>query len=254
VAHGTEVWSEPRVSRRIAGRRARFAFAVSRHTARSLERTVGLPAAAIRLLPNALDPDFLGAAEAAPVRRRPELLTVARLWAGETMKGVDHSLRAFARLRERHPHAVFRVVGQGTDKPRLQRLAAELALGERVIFEEDLTDAELISRYRDCSVFVLPSGQEGFGIVFLEAMRFAKPCIGGDAGGTPDVIVDGETGFLVPFGDLPALERTLDRLLSDGALRERMGRAGRERLEREFTFERYRERLGGHLRELLTRG
>lgn len=251
VAHGTEVWSEPRLSRRLAGRRARFAFAVSRHTATSVQRTVGLPASAIRLLPNALDPGFSGAPEGGPAVRRPELLTVARLWAGETMKGIDHTLRVFSRLAERHPQAVLRIVGQGTDKPRLQGLAAELGLGGRAIFEEDLTDEELISRYRDCAVFVLPSGQEGFGIVFLEAMRFAKPCVGGDAGGTPDVIVDGETGYLVPFGDLSALERALDRLLSDGALRERMGRAGRGRLEREFTFERFRERVGRHLAELL---
>lgn len=251
VAHGTEVWEEPRLSRRLAGRRAGFAFAVSRHTARSLERTVGLPASAIRLLPNALDPVFLGAGDTVQADRPPELLTVARLWAGETMKGIDHSLRAFARLAERHPGATFRIVGHGTDKPRLQRLAAELRLGERVIFEEDLSDEELISRYRECAVFLLPSGQEGFGIVFLEAMRFAKPCIGGAAGGTPDVVVDGETGFLVPFGDLPALERAVDRLLSDADLRERMGRAGRRRLEREFTFERYRERVERHLRELL---
>jgi glycosyltransferase involved in cell wall biosynthesis len=167
---------------------------------------------------------------------------------------VDHALQAFARLAGRHPDTLFRIVGKGTDKPRLERLAVELGVGERVIFEEDLSDELLISRYRECSVFVLPSGQEGFGIVFLEAMRFGKPCVGGNAGGTPDVIVDGETGFLVPFGDSRALESSLDRLLSDDGLRERMGRAGRRRLEDQFTFERYRERLGGHLRRLLGPG
>jgi glycosyltransferase involved in cell wall biosynthesis len=251
VAHGTEVWDEPRLSRRVAGRRAAFAFAVSSHTARALERTVGLPASSIRLLPNAVDPGFLEAAGSESASGGTELLTVARLWAGETRKGVDHALRAFARVATRHPGARFRIVGRGSDKPRLVDLVSELGLGERVIFEEDLSDEELISRYRDCSVFVLPSGQEGFGIVFLEAMRFAKPCIGGAEGGTPDVIVDGETGFLVPFGDLRALEGALERLLSDPGLRTRMGHAGRRRLELEFTFERFRERLDRHLRELL---
>jgi glycosyltransferase involved in cell wall biosynthesis len=251
IAHGTEVWEEPRFSRRVAGRRAAFAFAVSSHTAACLERSVGLPPSAIRLLPNALDPGFGSAPDDGPGRERPELLAVARLWAGETMKGVDHTLRAFARVGERHPRAILRIVGRGSDKPRLQRLASELGIGRRVIFEEDLADEELIARYRDCSIFVLPSGQEGFGIVFLEAMRFGKPCIGGAAGGTPDVIVDGESGFLVPFGELAPLELAMDRLLSDAGLRERMGRAGRERLEREFTFERYRGRLALHLRELL---
>lgn len=251
VAHGTEVWSEPRLSRRFAGRAARFAFAVSRHTATSVQRTVGLPASAIRLLPNALDPGFSSAPGAGTAEERPELLAVARLWAGEEKKGVDHTIEVFSRLARRHPRIVLRVVGQGTDKPRLQALAASLGLGGRVVFEEGLSDEELISRYRHCSVFVLPSGQEGFGIVFLEAMRFAKPCVGGDAGGTPDVIVDGETGYLVPFGDLDALERALERLLDDEALRHGMGRAGLRRLQEEFTFERYRERLGRHLADLL---
>jgi phosphatidylinositol alpha-1,6-mannosyltransferase len=254
VAHGTEVWSEPRLSRRWSGRRARFAFAVSRHTATSLERSVGLPAAAIRRLPNTLDPVFEDLVQPGPGAREGEsleLLTVARLWADERMKGVDHTLRAFAGIAERYPSAVYRIVGQGNDRPRLEALAASLGLGERVVFEAGITDRELAERYRDCSLFVLPSGQEGFGIVFLEAMRFAKPCIGGDAGGTPDVIVGDETGFLVPFGDVAAIETALDRLLGDAELRRRMGRAGRRRLEEEFCFERFRERVARYLRDYL---
>ena len=124
------------------------------------------------------------------------------------MKGVDHTLRAFARLAAAHPTAIHRIVGKGDDQPRLRELAASLGIADRVVFEQDLTDEELADRYRRCAVFVLPSGQEGFGIVFLEAMRFSKPCIGGDAGGTPDVIEDGETGLLVPYGDLEALTRS----------------------------------------------
>jgi glycosyltransferase involved in cell wall biosynthesis len=253
IAHGTDVWEEPRRSRRLAMRRARFAFAVSRHTAESLRRLTGLPAEVIRLLPNTLDPSFDLSPETAPVAGAgpPELLTVSRLWTTETMKGVDHTLEAFARLAERHPRAVYRIVGKGPDKPRLEQLAADLGVAERVRFEQDLSDADLAARYRDCAAFVLPSGQEGFGIVFLEAMRFARPCVGGRAGGTPDVIVDGETGFLVPFDDRDALTAALDRLLSDPELRDRLGRAGRTRLEERFTFGRFRERVAGHLRELL---
>jgi glycosyltransferase involved in cell wall biosynthesis len=251
VAHGTEVWSEPRLSRRMAGRRARFAFAVSSHTAAAVARTVGLPDSAIRRLPNTLDPGFGIEPVAEPDTEQAELLTVSRLWADEKMKGVDYTLRAFAGLARRHPGSRYRIVGKGSDKERLQELARTLGLEHRVVFEEDLTDEELAARYRQCAVFVLPSGQEGFGIVFLEAMRFAKPCVGGAAGGTPDVIVDGKTGWLVPFGDVDALRGALDRLLADPRLRRRMGRAGRSRLEAEFTFDRFRERLGHHLVELL---
>jgi glycosyltransferase involved in cell wall biosynthesis len=250
MAHGFEVWDEPRVTRRFAGRHARFAIAVSRHTASSLHRTVGLPLDAIMRLPNTLDPAFEGAVEGREADP-PELLTVTRLWIGEEKKGVDVALRAFSRLRASHPRALFRIVGEGTDKPRLQRLAAELELGENVIFEENLTDEQLAARYRDCALFVLPSGQEGFGIVFLEAMRFSKPCIGGDAGGTPDVILSGETGYLVPYGEVDALETVMDDLLSDPELRRRMGESGRRRLEEEFTFDRFKEKVSRYLTSLL---
>jgi phosphatidylinositol alpha-1,6-mannosyltransferase len=253
MAHGFEVWDEPRVTRRFAGRHASFAFAVSRHTAASLHRTVGLSEKSIFRLPNTLDPSFEGSyPEPAPdARGRRELLTVTRLWVGEEKKGVDLTLQAIARLREKYPDVFFRIVGSGTDKPRLQQLAQSLGLEQCTLFEQDLTDDELASRYRDCEIFVLPSGQEGFGIVFLEAMRFSKPCIGGDAGGTPDVVVNDETGYLVPYGDVDAIQRALDSLLGDDALRLRMGQSGRRRLEEQFTFDRFRERVGGYLSELL---
>jgi glycosyltransferase involved in cell wall biosynthesis len=255
VAYGTESWREPRVSRRFAARRARLAFAISRDTAAALHRATGVAPDRVRWLPPALDPDLerlaSSAAAAPPDEDRPELLTVSRLWAEEHRKGVDHALVAFSRLAARHPRALYRIVGKGSDKPRLQALAASLGLQDRVLFEEDLGDVELADRYRRCSVFVLPSGQEGFGIVFLEAMRFAKPCVGGRAGGAPEAVDDGRTGLLVDFLDAAALEATLDRLLGDPGLRSRLGEAGRRRVLEEFTYERFRERLRQGLTEWL---
>src|SRR6185436_19771442 len=144
VAHGTESWLEGRFSRRFAARRARLAFAVSRNTAAALERATGLRADRVRWLPPALDPTIEQVASATARsfsdEDRPELLTVSRLWAEELQKGVDHALAAFARLASRHPRARYRIVGKGSDKPRLQSLAARLGLGDRVIFEEDLSD------------------------------------------------------------------------------------------------------------------
>jgi glycosyltransferase involved in cell wall biosynthesis len=259
VAHGYECWDElqlrpPKRSRRFTARRARFVLSVSQFTGDALARSVGIPRAAIRLLPNTLDPGFEGLPvedDAPTASGPPELLTVSRLWVEDPLKGVDHALRAFARLLPEHPGLVFRIVGKGSDKPRLVELARRLDLGRRVVFEEDLSDGDLAERYRRCSIFVLPSGQEGFGIVFLEAMRFARPCVGGRAGGTPEVIEDGATGLLVPYGDEPALASALARLLHDPALARAMGRAGRRRLEQHFVFSRFEERLEGHLRELL---
>ena len=254
VAHGTESWHEKRWSRRFAARRARFAFAVSRDTARALTRSTGLSPGAIRLMPNTLSPDFQTTPAAPSSARGPEsleLLTVARLWAEQGMKGVDHTIQAVARLVDRYPDLRYRIVGKGSDKPRLMQLAQSLGLGERVVFEQDLTDEQLVEAYSRCTAYVMPSGQEGFGIVFLEAMRYAKPCIGGNAGGTPEVIEDGRTGFLVPFGDVDRLVTALASLLGDADLRRTLGEAGRVRLLEHFTFDRFRDRLEGYLRELL---
>ena len=254
IAHGVEAWSVPRWSRRFSARRARFAFAVSDNTRHALVRSIGLPLDAVWRLPNTLEPGFdllsgggAGANDDGPA----ELLTVARLDAGEGMKGVDQTLEAVARLVQRHPDLRYCIVGKGSDRPRLQALASSLQLDDHAVFLQDLSDEELAETYRGCSVFVMPSGQEGFGIVFLEAMKFAKPCIGGAAGGTPEVIDDGRTGLLVPYGDVDALESALERLILDGELRRRMGLAGRKRLEEEFVFERFRARLEGYLTELL---
>jgi len=253
IAHGVECWNEPRLSRRFSARRAAFAFAVSRDTQRQLAQATGIDHDTVHWLPNTLDPTFDVPAgdDPPPAEQGLELITVARLWAEERKKGVDHTLEALARLKDRHPQARFRIVGKGTDKPRLEELARSLGIADRVVFHQDIPDDELAGYYKRCALFVLPSGQEGFGIVFLEAMRFAKPCIGGNVGGTPEVVEDEQTGLLVPFGDVDALERGLDRLLSDGDLRRRMGIAGRKRLLTHFVFDRFRERLEGYLRELL---
>ena len=82
-------------------------------------------------------------------------------------------------------------------------------------------------------------------------MRFSKPCVGGAHGGTPEVIVDGETGVLVPYGDEPALAAVLGRLLAAPELCRDLGRRGYRRWSEQFTFERFRERLARHLAELL---
>lgn len=254
VAYGTESWHEGRLSRRVAARQARLVFSISRDTAAALTRATGVAPERLRWLPPALHPDLDRlAADSGPstAEARLEVLTVSRLWAEEGQKGVDHALAAFARLAGRHPTARYRIVGNGTDKPRLRDMAARLGIGDRVTFEEDLSDRELAGRYRDCSVFMLPSGQEGFGIVFLEAMRFGKPCIGGRAGGAPEVVEDGRTGLLVDFEDEPALEAALDLLLGDAELRRRLGEAGRRRVEEHFTFGRFRERLRRGLTEWL---
>jgi glycosyltransferase involved in cell wall biosynthesis len=140
---------------------------------------------------------------------------------------------------------VFVIAGDGDDRSRLEELAEERGLADRVIFKGAVSDEELIDLYKGCDVFLMPSRQEGFGIVFLEAMAFKKPVIGGNHGGTPEVVLHKETGFLVEHGDVDDLARRIATLLDDPELCQRMGEAGRRRVEENYTFESLRRSLIG---------
>ena len=136
------------------------------------------------------------------------------------------------------------VIGHGDDLSFLQRVAERSGIAHRVHFLDGVSDAELITLYGRCAAFVLPSGKEGFGIVFLEAMYFGAPVIAAAEKGALDVVQDGETGLLVRFGDSVALKEAIERLQSDPALRERVIRRGRAAVTEggPFTFARFAKR------------
>jgi glycosyltransferase involved in cell wall biosynthesis len=130
-------------------------------------------------------------------------------------------------------------IGSGTDVPRLKHLAQKSGVAARVHFLSALPQEQLGPAYDSCEVFALPSRGEGFGLVFLEAMSHGKPVIGGAHGGTPDVIEDGVTGYLVRHGDVAELTDRLERLLADDTIRCSMGARALERVRRDFTFDRF---------------
>ena len=105
-----------------------------------------------------------------------------------------------------------------------------------------VSEEALEALYRDCAFFVMPSRDEGFGLVFLEAMRAGKACIGG-AGAAAEVIEDGVTGLVVDATDEGEVEKAVVRLFLEPETRSRMGRAGAERLGRQFTEAHFRRRF-----------
>jgi glycosyltransferase involved in cell wall biosynthesis len=98
---------------------------------------------------------------------------------------------------------------------------------------------ELQAYYARAAVVACPSHREGFGVACAEAMAHGKPVVASAVGGLKDLVVDGETGLLVPPGDVPALRGALQRLLADRALRRRLGTAGRARVEEHFSWQRF---------------
>ena len=254
-AYGLEVWNPLSTLRRLGLRSASAVTSISDFTARKMVEMQGVDAARIQIVPCVITSELLHAngnsgKPHSSHNSQKTLLGVGRLDTRERHKGFDEVILALPQLAKSEADVVFVVAGDGDDKSRLQELASKSGLSDRVIFMGTVSDAELIDLYKNCDVFLMPSSQEGFGIVFLEAMAFRKPVIGGNHGGTPEVILDNETGFLVEHGDVAALAEKIGILLRDPELRKRMGEAGRRRVEENFTFESLRKTLMGLLTRL----
>jgi phosphatidylinositol alpha-1,6-mannosyltransferase len=177
----------------------------------------------------------------------PTVLIVARMSAGERYKGHDQLLEAWPAVRAQVPSARLFVVGDGDDAARLRSKAEALGLNDSVTFTGFVTDAVLDEMYGRASVFAMPSREEGFGLVYLEAMRRGLPCIGSIHDAAGDVIVDGQTGFLVDQADVPMLAHRVVQLLTTPSLGAEMGERGRQRLVQYFGYERFRRTLVGLL-------
>lgn len=211
------------------------AFAISPYTAGRLEHA-GYTGA-VELWPCCLPFDYALPAAAPPQFAPPvRLLSVARLDAAERYKGVDHTIAALRRLRDAGIDVRLDVAGDGSDRARLERLTASAELAPHVCFHGHVSDAALAALYAGCDIFVLPSGGEGFGLVYLEAFAHAKPAVAADAGGAPFVVQREHGGTLVPYGSVEALAAAIAGLISHPERSRRAALAARARVEREFTF------------------
>ena len=206
-----QVWLNRLKLKRLDGH-----VAVSRTGARSVEQMSGLASGSVRVIYNGV-PDT----RVAPLLRRvdgPVIGSVGRL---SSEKGHDVLLRALASL----PEVTAVLVGDGPDRGRLEALAQELALGDRLIMPGWQADPRPWLPTFD--VFVMPSRLEALGLAMIEAMLASRPVVASSVGGIPEVVRDGETGILVPPDDPAALSGALRLMLGDPARRERMGRLGR---------------------------
>jgi glycosyltransferase involved in cell wall biosynthesis len=158
----------------------------------------------------------------------PAVLTVAHLYP---RKNIGVLLHAYARLRAAGVPFQGWIVGDGPCRRVWERLRDDLSLRDRVEFLGTVSRRELADRYRRAAVFCLPSRQEGFGIVFLEAMAHARPIVAARAAAVPETVADGEVGILADPNDPEAFAQALATLLEDRDLGRRMGQAGRRRVE-----------------------
>jgi phosphatidylinositol alpha-1,6-mannosyltransferase len=254
--HGVEAWRHLNWQRRSALENASILICNSHYTkARAKEWSPWLP----DISPVGLALEERECTETPDQRVLAEAgsgfaLIVGRMASGERYKGHESLLLAMQQVAESNPQAKLVVVGDGDDRQRLEAVARDMGLEERVVFTGFISEATLKALYERCGFFTLPSRDEGFGLVYLEAMRAGKACIG-IKGGAVEEIVDGEqTGILVPYGAPEPLAQAMKRLFVDQDLRLRLGRGGRTRWERHFRFEHFRARCLPHVRALLSHG
>ncbi len=222
-AHGAETWVGRRNSVRRAIEAADMVTTVSRGTRHILMSWADLAADRVRVLPDTVRDIFVPGPPSAALAARlelgpgPVLLTVGRLSSSERYKGHEQIFAALPALRARFPSLVHVVAGSGDDRERLERRARELVGRPGVVHflgfvpEEDLPDL-----YRLADLYVMPSSQEGFGIVYLEAAACGLKVVGGAGGGSGDAIPDERIGVLVDPADGTALVEAIARLLGQG--------------------------------------
>ena len=232
-------------------------------TDRALEpmiaRTLGVGPDRMRLVPNAVDlavcDGLAGPADGARARERAGiggsdivLLSVARL---ERNKGLHVLADALGSLTDTAWRWV--VVGDGPFRRALESRIAERGLRERTILTGRLDDAALHAWYEAATIFVHPTQYEGSSIVTLEAMSHRRPVVATTAGGLPDKVREGVTGWLVPPGDAPALASALRAALGARTALAGMGTAGRGLVEAEFSWDRSADRMLAVFEDVMTR-
>ncbi|HEY7890890.1 MAG TPA: glycosyltransferase [Solirubrobacteraceae bacterium] len=220
----------PAVLRRTMSR-ASLVLANSHEIAR-LSQALGARQTAVVHLGTDLPPPRGGVRLAGP----PSLVTVSHLVARKRHADV---LRALAVLAERHPTLRYVIVGDGPERVPLEGLAERLGVAERVEFRGQLEPAAALEQARRCTLFVMPSTEEAFGVAYIEAMAGCLPAIGCRGEPGPDEISAAGAGLvLVPPGDIERLSQRIDELLSDPDRLRETGRWARATVERNFTWER----------------
>lgn len=180
------------------------------------------------------------------------VLFVASLAKSQRYKGLEYLLKAFVKVRRQIKDVRLAVVGEGDAISDYKKIAKELGIARNVVFTGALYGKKLDKMFKAANVFVLPSLNEGFGKVLIEAMAHGTPVIGTKVGGIPDIITHGKEGFLVPPGDTAQLAKSIIRILENNSLASSLGKAGLEKVKANYLWSKQVDATNEIFEKLLT--
>ncbi|RYD54177.1 MAG: glycosyltransferase family 1 protein [Sphingobacteriales bacterium] len=250
MAHGIEIWGRISKTKSLMLGAVDNIWAVSNYTRQRVMDHHGVPSDKIAVLNNSLDP-FLPAAKNITVPDelyirygiRPGqkiLFTLTRLSAKEKYKGYDDVVTALADLKD--PSIKYIIAGKAdaVEMQLMQQKISEAGLAEQVVLAGFIPEDEVAAHFKMSDCYIMPSSKEGFGIVFIEAMFYGVPVIGGNADGTMDALKNGELGTAVTPGDVGQIQAAIMKVLADKA-----GNKSDQRLLIDsFSYSSYKERIG----------
>jgi len=252
--HGLDAFSTGQVSGRAgewsrrlsqrAYRASRRVICVSEHVREQVLEGMGR-SCRTSVVYNGVDPEMFSP-RSVPASEDPVILSVGNLIP---IKGHDLLIRAVATLVPEFPRLNLEIIGDGPERDRLQELAQQLQILDRVRFLERRTRSEVADAMRRCTIFALPSRYEGLGCVYLEAMAVGKAVIGCRGQGIAEIIQHGSNGFLVGPGNEKELTLALGMLLRDEERRHNMGAVARDTVLERLTLQQQAESLTRIYRE-----
>ncbi|PSB21773.1 glycosyl transferase group 1 [filamentous cyanobacterium Phorm 46] len=211
LTYGKEVWETLGPKYQIAMSQADSIWTISRYTRDHTCCNNQLNPAKFQIVPCVVDENIF------TIGLKPQdllaqynltgakiLMTVARLRSTDIYKGVDVTIKALPQIAKTFPNVKYLVIGRGDDRPRLAKIAQDLGVAEKVIFAGFVPTADLAAHYQLADAYVMPS-QEGFGIVYLEALACGLPVLAGDSDGSADPLQDGKLGWRVPYRNSEAV-------------------------------------------------
>lgn len=261
VAHGIEAWNIQNQALKTSLKHADRIISVSHHTRDRLVKQNFHPDN-ILVLPNTFDsrafqiapkPNYLLKRYGLTLNQKI-ILTVARLSASEQYKGYDKIITALPEIKKVIPNVHYILIGKGDDQPRIKKLISQLELQNNVTLTGFVPEPELCAHYNLCDIFAMPSQQEGFGIVYLEALACGKPTLGGNKDAAKEALCHGELGALINPNDISEITQTLIQILQGSYSHPIIYQPEtlRHLVMQKYGFERFQHTLAQHLDEFIS--